>query len=120
MPTMLLALPIVPGQTEAARAFGTECMGPRYDEYDDSMRRIGLHAEYWYLLHLPAGGDHLMLHLEGPDPATSVNALAISQEPFDAWFTQRLFELTGVAISHVPPELIAGPLVDYTAIARVE
>jgi hypothetical protein len=95
-------------------------MNPRYDEFDDSVRHIGLHAAHCYLLHTPLGDDRLLLQLDGPDPAASLAVLGDSPEPFDVWFTQRLRQLTGVALSHLPPELIAEPLVDYEAHAWVD
>lgn len=112
MATMLVALPIKPGQTDAARAFAAECIGPRYTEYDASEQRIGLQAENWYLQHTPAG-DTFVIHIEGPNPGASIAAFVASQDPFDVWFKQRMLALTGVDFNSVPPDAIAETLAEY-------
>lgn len=112
MATMLITLPIMPGQTDAARAFAAECIGPRYADYDASERRIGLQAENWYLQHTPAG-DTFVIQIEGPDPMASVGAFVASQDAFDVWFKQRMLALTGVDLSNVPPQMIAQTLAEY-------
>jgi len=112
MPSMLIWLPLKPGQTEAARAISAECMGLRYAEYDASERRIGLQAENWYLQHTPAG-DTFVIVIEGADLNASVAAFVASQDPFDVWFKRRMLELTGVDFSAVPPEMIGETLAEY-------
>jgi hypothetical protein len=89
VPSMLIWLPLQPGQAEAARALAAECIGPRYAEYDASERRIGLQAENWYLQHTPAG-DTFVIVIEGPDLNASVGAFVASQDPFDVWFKRRM------------------------------
>ena len=114
MPSTLIWLPLKPGQTEATRAFAAECIGPRYAEYDASERRIGIHAENWYLQHTPTG-DTFVIVIEGPDLNASVAAFVASQDPFDVWFKQRMLELTGIDFSAVPPEMIGETLAEYPA-----
>jgi hypothetical protein len=111
-----MTLPIQPGQTDAARAFAQECIGPRADAYDASERRIGIPAENWYLLHTQAG-DAFVIHVEGPDLNASLGAFIGSQDPFDLWFKQQLASITGVDLNAGPPsqEMIAETLAEYKA-----
>ena len=114
MTTMLLTLPIRPNQTEAARAFAQECLGPRYSEYDASERRIGINIENWYLQHL-SSGEFFAIHADGPDLQSSLGTFISSREPFDLWFKQQLHALTGVDLNAGPPpnEMIAETLAEY-------
>ena len=116
MATMLFALPIKPGQTEAARSFAQECIGPRYAEYDASEQRIGIRVENWYLQRNPAG-QFFTIHVEGPDLMSSLGAFISSREPFDLWFKERMLDLTGVDLNAGPPpnEMIAETLAEYKA-----
>jgi hypothetical protein len=117
MANMLFALPIRPNQTEAARVFAQECLGPRYAEYDASERRIGIRTEDWYLQHLSTG-DFFAIHVEGPDLTSSLGAFINSQDPFDSWFKQQLHALTGVDLNAGPPpnEMIAETLAEYKTV----
>lgn len=114
MPNMLIWLPLRPGQAESARAFAAECVGRRYADYDASERRIGIHAENWYLQHTPTG-DNFVIVIDGPDLGASVGAFVASQEPFDLWFKQRIRELTGIDFAHLPPEMLGETLAAYPA-----
>ena len=66
MDHICLALPIVNGQTAAARAFLKQLDTTRRAEFDESERRIGITKELWYLATLPSG-DHLVAYMEAPD-----------------------------------------------------
>jgi hypothetical protein len=114
MPSMLIWLPIQPGQTAAAHAFAAECIGPRYADYNVSERRIGVRIENWYLQHTPTG-DNFIIQMEGFDLNASVGAFIASQDPFDVWFKQRVREFTGIELSALPPEMIGETLAEYPA-----
>jgi hypothetical protein len=109
-------LPIQTGQTDAARAFAKECVGPRFAAYDASERRIGIPTENWYLLQTPAGAA-FVIHVEGPDLNASLGAFIGSQDPFDVWFKQQLAAITGVDLNAgpPPPEMVAETLAEYKA-----
>lgn len=102
MATTLLAFPVLPGQTDAARAFAQECVGPRFGEYDASERRIGITVENWYLLH-GAGGDQFVVQIEGADLDGAIGAFMASTEPFDVWFKQQFAAITGYGFDGPPP-----------------
>src|SRR4051812_34951694 len=55
MDQTLFALPILPGQGEAARAFLTELEGPRKGQYAASEKILGLTKEVWAIQSTPQG-----------------------------------------------------------------
>ena len=116
MATLMMALPIHPGQADAARAFAKECVGPRYAEYDASERRIGIPVENWYLLRTRAG-EFFVIQVEGEDLQSSLGAFISSQDPFDVWFKDQLRSFTGVNLNAGPPpaEVMAETLAEYKA-----
>ena len=116
MATLLFALPIKLGQTEAARTFAQECIGPRYADYDASEQRIGIQAENWYLQRNSAG-QFFTIQVEGPDLMASLGTFISSREPFDLWFKEQLRSLTGIDLNAGPPpsEMAAETLAEYKA-----
>src|SRR5205823_6168558 len=61
-----LALPVLPGKTEALRDFMRELEGPRKQAFAASERRIDITKESWYLQSTPQG-DLLLAYMESPD-----------------------------------------------------
>jgi hypothetical protein len=116
MATLLFALPIKPGQAEAARVFAQECIGPRYADYDASEQRIGIQVENWYLQR-NAAGQFFTIQVEGPDLMSSLGAFIGSRDPFDLWFKEQLASLTGIDLNAGPPpnEMVAETLAEYKA-----
>lgn len=115
MATALLVLPIKSGQSDAARAFAQECLGPRFKDFDTSERRIGIPAESWYVIHSPSG-DQFAIHIEGTDLNSSVGAFIASQDPFDLWFKERVHAFTGYGFDGPPPDgAMAETVGEYTA-----
>lgn len=116
MHTLLVALPIKPGMSDAARAFAQECVGPRMADYDASEQRINIAVENWYLQHAPAG-DLFAIQIEGPDLNASLGAFIASQDAFDLWFKQQLASFTGVDLNAGPPpaDTMAETLAEYKA-----
>ena len=96
-----LALPILPGKTEAARAFLAELEGTRREDYHRADRAIGVKRELWFLQ--PAvTGDLLLLYMEGPDLAKSFEAFIASRDPLFVLFKERLLDVTGQDWSRPP------------------
>lgn len=116
MPTLLVAVPIKPGMSDAARAFAQECIGPRMADYDASEQRINIAVENWYLQHTPSG-DLFAIYLEGPDLNASLGAFIASQDPFDLWFKQQFASFTGADLNAGPPpaDMVAETLAEYKA-----
>lgn len=116
MATVLFALPVMPGQSDAVRAFCQECVGPRYADFDTSERRINIVAEHWYLQKTPAG-ELFTFVVEGPDLNATFASFIASRDPFDLWFKERVAALTGIDLNAGPPpaDMIAETLADYHA-----
>jgi hypothetical protein len=104
MDQICFVLPILPGQSEAARQFQRELDTTRKADYDRSERRIGITKEVWYLAALP-GGDHLVAYIEGADFNRAMQLFVQSQDEFDLWFKQRLAAVTGVDLNNPPPDM---------------
>lgn len=95
-------VPLLPGKTEAARAFATALNGPRRGELDQAQTSVT--NESWFLQETPHG-DFLIVYYVSPDPAKVHEALAVSEEPFDVWFREQVLDLTGIDISQPFPNL---------------
>ncbi len=111
MDHVCVVFPVLPGKTEAARAFMRDVDGPRMAEYDRSEQAIGISKELWFLASLPTG-DALVGYIEAADFGKAVGQFGASNEPFDVWFKQRMLEVTGVDFSNIPadfrpPELLS-------------
>jgi hypothetical protein len=99
-----LALPILPGKTDDARAFQRDLDTERKADYDRSERRIGITKEVWYIAFLPSG-DHLIAYMESEDFNRALGMFVQSQDAFDQWFKLRLAEVTGVDMNNLPPDM---------------
>lgn len=96
--------PILPGKTEAARAFQRELVEKRMDEYDRSERRIGITTEHWFIATVN-GGDQLIAYIESADFASSIGQFAASRDEFDMWFKREVMDATGVDFNNLPPDM---------------
>jgi hypothetical protein len=106
----LFALPILPGKTEAARAFLQEMNGPRKQELAACGQSVGVTKEVWAIQQTPQG-DMYVAYVTGEDIAQAFTQLAASQTEFDRWFKQRVQETTGADLNTRP----AGPLSEILA-----
>jgi hypothetical protein len=118
MDEICLVFPILPGKSDAARAFQRELDSDRKEEYGRSERRIGITKELWYIASLP-GGDQLIAFMETPDFNRALQFFVGSRDPFDEWFKQRLAEATGVNLNNLPPGMQLPELVSRYEDARV-
>ena len=111
MDHVCVVFPVLPGQSDEARAFMRELDGARMSEYDRSERAIGITKELWYLAALPSG-DALVGYMESADFGRAIGQFSASREPFDMWFKTRMHAVTGVDFSNIPadfrpPELLS-------------
>ncbi len=110
MDQTLFALPILPGKTEAARAFLQELGGPRKQELAACGQGMGIAREVWAIQRTPQG-DLFVAYLAGEDIARAFEQFAASQDEFDRWFKQQVQETTGADLNTPPP----GPISDILA-----
>jgi hypothetical protein len=104
MDHVCLALPVVEGQSDAARTFMQQLDGARRDEFDRSERRIGITKELWYLAQLPSG-DHLIGYIESADFSRALPMFVASRDPFDVWFKDQMMAATGLDLNNPPADM---------------
>ena len=114
MDQALFALPILPGKTEAARAYLRELGGPRKQELAACGQGVGITREVWALQQTPQG-DFYVAYLAGDNVARAFAQFAASQDEFDRWFKQRVQETTGADLNTPPPGPISEILADTEA-----
>jgi len=111
MDQALFTLPILPGKTEAARAFLQEMDGPRKQELAACSQGAGVSKEVWAIQQTPQG-DFFVAYMIGDDIAQAFRQVAASQTEFDRWFKQQMQETTGADLNTPPPgpisEILAG------------
>jgi hypothetical protein len=94
------AAPLMPGRTDAGRAFGRDAWVDRLAEFTESRRALGQSRETVVLNSTPMG-DIVCVYLEGDDPVEANRRFAASARPFDVWFKEQLATL-------FPPEIDFG------------
>ena len=104
MDNVCFALPVLQGQSDAARTFMQQLDGARRDEYDSSERRIGITKELWYLAQLPSG-DHLIGYMESADFGRALPMFVASREAFDVWFKEQMMAVTGLDLNNPPADM---------------
>ena len=106
------AFPILPGKTDAARAFANAVAGSRNGEFKSMQSRAGTSRETWSLQETPAG-DFMLVWFEG-DVEKAFGDLATANDDFTVWFREQIKDVTGLDMSE-PAE--GGPelLVDWSA-----
>jgi len=114
MDQTLFALPILPGQTEAARAFLRELEGPRKGQYAISEGRLGLTKEVWAIQAGPQG-DLYVVYFAGTDIGRAFQLFAASADEFDRWFKDQVRATTGADLNTPPPGPMSEILSDFQA-----
>jgi hypothetical protein len=84
--------PLLPGKSDAGKAFIREAFVTRAAEFAESRRAWAQNVEIVTLNATPMG-DMVCVYLEGNDPVKGNRDFASSTRPFDLWFKSRLKEL---------------------------
>ena len=111
---MLFALPILPGKTQAARAFLKELEGARKEQFAVSERRLGVVEEVW-AIQASGQGDLYVVYGAATNLANVFQQFAASKDEFDQWFKQRVNETTGADLNVPPTAPMSEILSDYHA-----
>ena len=107
MALMAVAIPILPGKTDAWREWVEELNGPRRQEFVDSRRRAGV-RERTFLQQSPMG-DLVIVTIEGDDPGGAFAQMMSADDAFSTWFDERAREFHGDAptpTTQAPTELV--------------
>jgi hypothetical protein len=110
-PFMFLA-PLAPGAADRLRAIAADITGPRHIDYVRARERIGVHREAVYF-ESAAMGDAVVVYWLADDPAASLDALARSTDPFDAWLRDEIARVHPIGL-----DAIAGIAKTNALIAR--
>lgn len=97
MSLFAIAIPILPGKTEAWRQFIAEVNGPRHGEFEASRRRLGIHEQTFY--QQTPMGDLVIVTLEGNDPQSAFARFGAATDEFTRWFVGQVKELHGVDLT---------------------
>ena len=101
----LIVAPILPGKLEAWREMMREITGPRYAEWADHHRRMGVSREVVWEQRFP-DMDVAIVCIDGVDPEDILEKMTRSDHPFDIWFRDTIISVTGyleVAPDELPP-----------------
>ena len=112
MPAMILSAPLLPGKEEEWRRFVQEVIEERLPEYERLRQRLGIRNESVWLARTNAG-ETVIAHLEADAPEWIAPTLAASTDPFDVWLKERLLEVHGHALVHVPKRVAAKLIFAY-------
>jgi len=112
MDHVCITLPVLAGQSAAARTFMQQLDGARRDEFDRSERRIGISKELWFLAPLPSG-DQLIGYMESADFASALPMFVASRDPFDLWFKEQMASVTGIDLNNPPADLKPAELLSH-------
>ena len=102
MATVVVAAPLLPGQTDAWRQWVAELKGGRAAELADFNTRHGLTRHAAWLQQTPMG-DLAIVLLEGPGAEDMMQKVATSDNEFDGWFRDNVETRHGIDFSHLPP-----------------
>ena len=104
--TALFVWQVSADQEEPWRRFLQELSGPRFKEYAESRRRLGIFAESVWFAPKPTGGGAAVVLLEAEDSERAlrewVAELAASETSFDSWLRREMHELFGCDFAQVP------------------
>jgi hypothetical protein len=111
MDQTLFTLPILPGKTEAARAFLQEMDGPRKSQLVECGQSMGVSKETWAIQQTPQG-DVFVVYMAGDNIAQTFTQMAASQTEFDRWVKQQVQATTGADMNTPPSGPISEILTD--------
>ncbi len=112
MQSISLALPILPGKTEAVKAMFKTIKDEKWKEYDRAQKKSGIEKERDFLQMTPMG-DMLLIYIESKDIQKTFKAITASKDPFDIWFIEEMKKNTGIDFSQPPSGPLPELLVSY-------
>ena len=97
MERVVRAFPILPGQEEHARQLARDMGGVRAAEAAAFYQRFGVSHECWFTQQTPHGMLIIAItDFTGRTPGHAAAEYAASLAPFEAWFKQRVLEISGI------------------------
>ncbi len=112
----VIVAPILPEKRDGWHDMMREITGPRYAEWADHHRRMGVTREVVWEQRFP-GMDVAIVCIDGRDPDQILDKMAESDHPFDIWFRERIIDVSGyleTAPDELPPPTLVGRFEDKT------
>jgi hypothetical protein len=96
----VIALPLLPGKTQAFKEFAAALEGDRKADYEAALKRFGGLKERAYF-EPGATADTVVYIIKGKPTIVHdvLKGIGASAEPFDKWFTERMRDIHGVDLS---------------------
>lgn len=101
MALLAFAVPILPGKTTQWKHFAEELNGPRFREWEESRRRLGVHERVF--LQTTPQGDMALVTVEGDNPEAALQSFGKGNDEFTRWFVQQVKECHGFDLSQGIP-----------------
>jgi|SRR5579871_5119296 len=100
----VIALPLLPGKTDAFKEFAAALEGERKAEYEAALKRFGGLKERAYF-EPGVSGDTVVYIIKGKPTIVNdvLKGIGASSEPFDRWFTERMRDMHGLDLSKPEP-----------------
>jgi hypothetical protein len=105
MDSVAMAMPVLPGKTEAARKIFLTVKNEKWEDYDHSQRKSGISRERDFLQSTPMG-DMIIIYLESSDLNKAFSEFGASTDPFDVWMKEELKNVSGIDFS----QPMSGPM----------
>ena len=102
MSLIAVSFPIVPGKTDAWRAWLAEIQpgGARRADFISSRKSAGV-RERTFLQQTPMG-DFVVVTLEGNDAESAFSRIMGVESEFNRWFVEHASSLHGIDLGHLP------------------
>lgn len=107
-----IALPVLPGKTQALKEFVTIITESRWIEYEDFQQRSRVQKVTWCLQRSPHG-DQFLIYNEADDFPRLLSEFGASTHPFDVWVRQNCLDITGVDMGRFDPSRLPEVLLEY-------
>ena len=113
MDHICLVVPVLPGKEDNVRAFYEE-VEARKEAFDESEQRLGITKEVAWLAAVD-GGSATVIYIESGNFEQAFSKFVQSQEAFDLWFKQRVFDVSGLDLNNPPDLALPEVLSVYTS-----
>ena len=111
-----MAVPILPGKTEAWKKWMHTCMNERSKEFKESRQNLGI-RERAFLQQTPMG-DFAIVTFEGENPETFLERFAKGTDSFTQFFVDGVKETSGFDLRQPMPGPIPELFVDSGAVVH--
>jgi hypothetical protein len=95
MDSISLAVPVLPGKTEALQNMYKVLKKEKWNDFVKSEKKTGTEKERNFLQSTPMG-DIVIIYLESKDMKKTFESFAASKDSFDVWLKEEFKKITGI------------------------